>query len=247
MSRGDEVWKNNSLAQAFLEGVRGAIPLAGEQIEVMLRLIRAREEPVMSFADLGCGNGILAKAILAQYPQARGTLVDFSGPMLREAQIQLKNHPAELHFIIADLGLEDWVRTLSNQAPFDVIVSGFAIHHQPDERKRQLYREIFALLKPGGIFVNLEHVTSRTSWITSIFDDLFVDNLFAYHEKQQSGKTREQVAKEYYYRPDKAANILASVEDQCDWLRAGGFEDVDCYFKIFELAVFGGRRPFVVQ
>lgn len=188
MSRGDEVWKNNSLAQAFLDGVRGAIPLAGEQIEVMLRLIKARDESVTSFADLGCGNGILAKAILAQYPQARGTLVDFSEPMLREAQIQLKNHPAELHFIIADLGLEDWVCTLSNQAPFDVIVSGFAIHHQPDERKRQLYREIFTLLKPGGIFVNLEHVTSRTSWITSIFDDLFVDNLFAYHEKQQGGQ-----------------------------------------------------------
>ena len=38
-------------------------------------------------------------------------------------------------------------------------------------------------------------------------------------------------------------NILAPVGDQCDWLREIGFEDVDCYFKIFELAVFGGRKP----
>ena len=38
-------------------------------------------------------------------------------------------------------------------------------------------------------------------------------------------------------------NILAPVELQCEWLRRIGFEDVDCYFKIFELAVFGGRRP----
>jgi hypothetical protein len=45
------------------------------------------------------------------------------------------------------------------------------------------------------------------------------------------------------HRPDKAANILAPVEAQCDWLREIGYEDVDCYFKVLELAVFGGRRP----
>ena len=27
------------------------------------------------------------------------------------------------------------------------------------------------------------------------------------------------------------------------WLRQIGFQDVDCYFKAFELALFGGRKP----
>jgi hypothetical protein len=27
------------------------------------------------------------------------------------------------------------------------------------------------------------------------------------------------------------------------WLREIGYVDVDCYFKSFEFAVFGGRRP----
>ena len=40
-----------------------------------------------------------------------------------------------------------------------------------------------------------------------------------------------------------AANILAPVEVQCQWLREIGFTDVDCYLKMFEVAVFGGRRP----
>jgi len=43
-------------------------------------------------------------------------------------------------------------------------------------------------------------------------------------------------------RPDKDANILLSVDTQCKWLREIGYEDVDCYFRIYELAVFGGRR-----
>jgi hypothetical protein len=51
------------------------------------------------------------------------------------------------------------------------------------------------------------------------------------------------VASTYDQRPDKAANILAPVEEQCAWLRAVGFVDVDCFFKAFELAVFGGRKP----
>jgi len=44
-------------------------------------------------------------------------------------------------------------------------------------------------------------------------------------------------------RPDQHANILLSVNTQCDWLREVGYEEVDCYFRIYELAVFGGRRP----
>jgi tRNA (cmo5U34)-methyltransferase len=51
------------------------------------------------------------------------------------------------------------------------------------------------------------------------------------------------VAEKYYRRPDKMANILAPVELQCQWLREIGFADVDCYLKVLELAVFGGRRP----
>ena len=40
----------------------------------------------------------------------------------------------------------------------------------------------------------------------------------------------------------KKENILATVEAQCQWLRQIGFADVDCFLKIFELALFGGRK-----
>jgi len=35
----DEVWKTSAVASAYLEGVRAAIPLAQEQLDVMLRLL----------------------------------------------------------------------------------------------------------------------------------------------------------------------------------------------------------------
>jgi SAM-dependent methyltransferase len=85
--RTDEVWTTPSLVAVYLEGVRGAIPLAQEQIDIMLRLITACGGPIRSFLDLGCGDGVLSAAILQRYPQAEGVLVDFSAPMLDAARV----------------------------------------------------------------------------------------------------------------------------------------------------------------
>jgi ubiquinone/menaquinone biosynthesis C-methylase UbiE len=238
-----EVWKSSALAQKYLEGVRGAVPLAKEQIETMMRLVAAREEPVLSFLDLGCGDGILAAAILGQYPEAKGVLLDFSEPMIKAAKERLNQYAHNLDFVMVDYGNPAWVNAVDHISPFDAVVSGFSIHHQTDERKRELYGEIYSLLKPGGIFINIEHVSSPTRWVEAIFENYFIDSLYARHLRSGSQKNREEVAKEFYHRPDKAANKLAPVELQCNWLRIIGFEDVDCYFKAFELTVFGGRRP----
>jgi len=239
----DEVWKSRSLAKLFIEGVRAAVPLAAEQIDIMLRLLAARPQPVVRFADLGCGSGVLAQAILSRYPAARGVLVDFSEPMLEAARAQLGAHVPQPEFVPADLAVPEWIGPVAKHAPFDAIVSGYAIHHLPDQRKRALYAEIFTLLSPGGMFINVEHVASRSAWIEAVSDTLLVDSLYAFHRQRDPAKSREQVAEEFAHRPDKAANILAPVEVQCDWLRACGFADVDCYFKVLELAVLGGRRP----
>lgn len=244
-SEKNDLWKTPSLVRTYIEGVRGGLPFAAEQIEIMLRVIEAGKKPVLRFADLGCGGGILASAVLAKHSDAVGVLVDFSEAMLNEARAQLGRHAAKLTFINADLRDKRWLQKITFHGSFDTIVSGYAIHHFSDERKRELYGEIFDLLAPGGLFINIEHVSSSTSWVASISDQLHVDSVHAFHSAKGSTKTREEVARELIHRPDQQANILAPVEAQCEWLRECGFQDVDCYFKIFERAVFGGRRPNV--
>jgi hypothetical protein len=71
---------------------------------------------------------------------------------------------------------------------------------------------------------------------------VIVDHLHQFNRKTNPLATRHEVEKKYYSRPDKKENILASVGTQTNWLRQIGFEDVDCFFKVFELALFGGRR-----
>lgn len=242
MESRDTVWQTDQLTQTYLTGVRGAIPLAQEQIDVMLRLIHAANPSVTTVLDLGCGDGILGQAVLDLYPHARVVFADFSEPMLEAARKRMAGNK-RCTFIHVDYGKTGWERILSpDPSLFEVVISGFSIHHQPDRRKKEIYAEIYNLLAPGGIFLNLEHVASSSPWVERRFEEYFVDALHAYHQNNASGKTRQQVDEEYYSRPDKTANILAPVESQCNWLREIGFTDVDCYLKIFELALFGGIK-----
>ncbi len=239
----DDVWKSEALVANFLSGVRGGIPYAADQIEIMLRIVAAGGRPVERFLDLGSGDGTLTSAVLSRFPTAQAVLVDFSAPMMEAARTRLGGPDSFHAFVLADFGHRGWHRAVGDYAPFDLVVSGFAIHHQPDEGKRAVYREVFELLAPWAFFVNVEHVRPATPWLERVADELMIDSIHAYHQRTGTGKSREQVIRDHVHRPDKAANILTPVEDQCAWLRGIGYQDVDCYFKVLELAVFGGRRP----
>jgi SAM-dependent methyltransferase len=237
--RTDTVWQDKTLVENFLTGVRGAIPFAADQINIALQVVDRAGIEVRRVADLGCGDGAIAQAALLRYPKAHLVALDFSEPMLAQAKQRLQSFADRVTLAQADLYTPDWHQS---QGSFDVVLSGYCIHHLPDDRKRELYREIYNLLNPGGCFLNIEHVASPTPWVEELFNESLVDALYQWHQTQGGTDTREEVAKRFVYREDKKANILAPVETQCEWLRAIGFQQVDCFFKWYELAVFGGVK-----
>lgn len=242
-STANEVWKNDWVVRRFLDGVRGGVPYANDQLEVMLRLLDAAGHQINRFLDLGSGSGLLAIAILTRHPDAHATLVDFSEPMMEAARDLLGEDATLPSFVLADLNSSAWVSAVADDGPYDAIVSGFVIHHLENERKAALYRELLPLLAPGALFINVEHVESASPWLEKVWDDAIIDSLAEYHERQRTGQSRAMLARDYAERPDQEANRLASVETQLGWLRDAGFADVDCVFKYFELAVLVGRRP----
>ncbi len=244
--RGDTVWQGAALVRQYLSDVSSAVPFKPDQLHVMVQLVAASGAMPADggrFLDIGCGDGILGATLLSEYKHSRGVLLDFSQPMLDAARKRLSEQADQLAFVLCDYVDPEWAQAVAPYAPFNAIVSGFSIHHQPDDGKQRLYRDIYRLLAPGGMFINLEHVAAQSSLGTTLFEESFVDSLVRYHRARNSPMTREQIAQQFFHRPDKAANILAPVEAQCGWLRGIGYEDVDCYFKYYELAVFGGRRP----
>jgi SAM-dependent methyltransferase len=235
-----EVWKQREVAAAFLNERSLLIPDRQRQLDVLLRVLRFLPREPASFLDLGTGDGILLATVLQVYPRATGVAVDFSPLMLEQARRRLAPFGERVRIVEADLQAPAW-RT-QTPGPFDAVISGFAIHHLPHERKHSLYREIYDLLAEGGVFLNAEHVASPSPRVEEMFDDAMTDHL--YQRRRETGEevTREQVQRDFLQRPDRAANILAPVEEQCGWLRDIGFRDVDCFWKYFELAIFGGSR-----
>jgi len=237
------VWQNAPLAAKYVNEVRVALPLANEQIDMMHRIIAALNPSANCFLDLGCGSGILGASLLNRFAQSRCTFADFSPPMLETAKEALAKFDGRTDFVEVDYGDPQWPTGVETAAPFDAVVSGYSIHHQTHKRKKEIYTEIFNLLSPGGIFVNVEHVASATPQLESEWNEMLTDAIYKTSRANGKDTTREKVFTELVDRPDKDANILAPVEDQCVWLRDIGYDNVDCYLKVMELAVFGGQKP----
>lgn len=170
-------------------------------------LLEALPSRVERFMDLGTGDGRLLAAVRGQHPGAVAVGVDTSEPMLTRAADRFAGESA------VELRTHDLARPLGDMEPLDAVVSGLAIHHLEDERKRELFAEVDALLKRGGVFANLDLVSSASASL---------------HERFRREIGRAQ---------DDPTDRLADLSDQMDWLRNAGFAEVDCHFKWLELSL----------
>ena len=139
-----------------------------------------------------------------------------------------------------------WTEVARVPGPFEAIVSGLSIHHQPDVRKQEIFLEIFSLLMPGGWFYNLDLVLPACTLSSTLFENTLVDNIISL--LRRNGQTFEpdevRRKRELAHREEKAMiHLLSPAEAQCDWLRANGFTDVDVFFKLYMMVNYGGRRP----
>jgi len=241
MTKVKSSWELEENAKYFLESERGAVPGTEVQLGIIGSIVKNWLPNPSRILDIGCGDGILGRFLLDSFPSASSVFIDFSDPMLNAARENLSN-TANSIIIKADFATPKWTDNVESQIPFDIVISGFAIHHQPDDRKKEIYAEIYDLLTPGGIFLNLEHVESSTPEVEHLFEEYYIEHLHNFQLKSDPEASRETVAEGFINRPDKDEDQLASVEAQCEWLRELGFKDVDCFFKQFEIGLFGGRK-----
>ena len=185
---------------------------AGESVLVELVPRGARR-----ILDLGAGDGRLLALLKLDRPDARGVATDLSPTMLDAARARFAGDPL---VEVVEHDLDAPLDALGGAGAFDTVVSCFAIHHCSHARKRALYAEVFRLLAPGGVFYNLEHVSSPTPELHEAF--------FAVLGMTLADEDR--------------SNQLLDVETQAGWLRELGFAQVDCFWKWRELALFGGVK-----
>jgi tRNA (cmo5U34)-methyltransferase len=234
-------WQQEHVVEGFIGDRRDLIPLFDVQEALVRRLLTRRDRRIARFCDLGAGDGGFADVVMDAFPESTGVLVDFSEPMLAAAERRLAGKQGRWQLVRGDLSSPQWRDGLAPDDRFDAVVSRLAIHHLPNSRKRELYAEAFALLNPGGAFLNWEHVETA-GLAEGLFDEFFRERLLEAERKHDHPRTDEEVMRSY----DDAADddILCEPETQCEWLHSVGFEQVDTYFKLPGLAIFGGSKPW---
>jgi tRNA (uracil-5-)-methyltransferase TRM9 len=107
-----------------------------------------------SILDLGCGNGELARELAKRGQRGSYLGVDFSLPLLREAEVQPSGFSAR--FLRVDLTrLSAFTEQLSTANGWSVIAAFAVLHHIPSmELRLDLLRIVNQLLTPDGIFVH---------------------------------------------------------------------------------------------
>ena len=127
-------------------------------------LVETFPDRVERVLDLGCGDGRLIALVLGARPGVADAFgLDRSEPMREEAQARFTDDP-RVTILDHDLRTE-----LPRLGTFDLVVSGFAIHHLEDDRKRSLLTEVVAALRPDGLFANLEVVRCATPELDAEF------------------------------------------------------------------------------
>ena len=167
-----------------------------------------------SVLDLGCGDGRLAALVLDACPSIeRAVAVDASPPMLAAAR---ERFAGDGRVTVVEADLND---PIVGFGTFDVVVSGFAIHHVEHDRKQTLFAEIASILEAGGTFANLEVVDLATPAL---------EDEFHRRIERPSGDPEDR---------------CAPVEAQLTWMRAAGLVEVDCLWRWWGFALLVGRGP----
>lgn len=225
------------------------------RFQAMLEMLRTLPEQFIAI-DLACGPGSLARQILATFPKATVFAADFDPVMLAMARAALPSAGGRLTVIEADLADSDWQGRLG-VTQVDAVVSTTAIHWLGAAGMLQLYKGMATLIRPGGVFLNGDHMgfaanqpvlaaaakrvrdehserafaagTERAEhWWEMLSAERAAAEVFAAHERAFAAKERPSY--DAGYALHRAALLDA------------GFSEVDTIWQLFENRVLAAIR-----
>lgn len=235
-------WQRDDVASSFIKRRRRVLPMLDVQEDLLVRLLRRGERQPGRVLDLGSGDGAITELLLSEWAQTEAVLLDNSPTMLERAHLRLDRFEGRWQAVRGDLSERQWTQALPSEG-YDAIVSSLAIHHLAAADKRRLFADVFALLEPGGMFLNMDYV-SVIGPLRGIFEEQMAINLVR-SERERGGRRTEQELNEELSRAFDAdeEDQPDTAEEQVSWLSETGFEQAEIHFKWGEVALFGATKP----
>jgi tRNA (cmo5U34)-methyltransferase len=217
----------NQAAQIYDQTRRRYIPCFDQFYGTVLELIPHPNDAEMRILDLGAGTGLLTALLAGAWPHAHFTLVDISEEMLARARTRFADEPERFTYQVLDYVVEPLV------GEYDVVVSALSLHHTAWTELPKVFAGVYAVLRPGGIFINADQVLGATPANEALYETHWQRRIRAL------GCTEEEVALAV---ARMKADRTAPFAHQLNWLTAAGFTNVECWFKEYRFAVYSGTK-----
>jgi tRNA (cmo5U34)-methyltransferase len=218
----------NASVAYYDDWMKKALPNFDDLFGTALALLPFEPQAHLEVMDLGAGTGLFAQQVLGKYPQASFVLVDLADKMLEVARGRFAEHSSQFQYVVQDY------RKLEGTEQVDLVISSLSIHHLGDEDKQALFGRVYKILRKGGIFLNIDQIRGETDFLQKLYWEHWLEQVRAAGFSEQ--RIQEGIDRRSTYDRE------ALLQDQLEWLKSSGFENVDCVYKNFFVGVFFGMK-----
>src|SRR5579885_2214686 len=225
------------------------VPARMEQIATLRRLIPAQPDEAFTIVELAAGDGTLARALLAAFPQCRYLALDGSETMRAQLRHTLAPFGERATVGAFEIAATDWREALPQ--PLRCVVSSLCVHHLDGDGKQQLFADMAARLEPGGALLLADVVEPQSQAVADLYAEQYEEMVRAQSLTQMgdlSGYERFRALHWNYFRytyghpdPDEIDHP-SPLADQLRWMSDAGLRNVDCFWLRAGHAIYGGWK-----
>lgn len=197
-------------------------------------------ETQMTLLEIGCGTGITTACLLAGREDAAIESVDNAPVMLAQARHHLSVALDGKRLRLIENDALSHLRQMAD-ASVDIVASAYTLHNFLHGYRLQVLKEVWRVLKPGGLFVNgdryaiddaAEHLKNTQEEVKSYFR--------VFMELNRLDLLEQWVV---HLFSDESENHIMRLQQALDTMAEIGFHDIGLHFRDGNNALVSAVKP----